>query len=173
MQNELMTKIDGLMAKAWDDLKEAADKKNTAALSPLNGRMAELGKMKKDLQAIITRLNEMSESKTTAGNGPGLRKIRIKVTQGMINQNLMTLTEALKNGIVRTRETFDIETLPNHKKFHTILERVGNKLQARGSIAAFYRAANVQAGGIVELVEVAPGSWQLKPAEIGDLDVAL
>jgi hypothetical protein len=89
----------------------------------------------------------------------------------MINQNLMTLTEPLKNNIVRPRETFQIETLPNHQKFTTILERVGNKLQARGVIADFYRAANVQAGSIVELVEVTPGSWQLKPAEVGDFTV--
>lgn len=47
MQHELMKQIDGLMAKAWDDLKEAADKKDAASLNPLNGRMAELGKMKK------------------------------------------------------------------------------------------------------------------------------
>ena len=166
MQNELMKQIDGLMAKAWDDLKEAADKKDSASLNPLNGRMAELGKMKKDLQVIITRIQEMSALPPIglAKSSSGLRKIRIKVTQGMINQNLLTLTEAKRNGIVRTRENFTIETLPNHKKFTSFLERVGNKLQERGAIAHFYRSADVHAGDVVELTELTPGVWQLAAA---------
>jgi hypothetical protein len=168
--SELMKTIDELMAKAWDELREAAHKKDSSALNPLNGRMAELNKMKRDLQAIIQRLEEMStpnRAGATGGSG-GLRKIRIRVTQGMINQNLLTLTEALRRGIVRTGEMFMIETFPNHRKFKTVLQRVGNKLQERGLIASFYRAANTQADGIVELVEIAPGSWYLKPAEGGD-----
>jgi hypothetical protein len=164
MKNELMRQIDCLMAKAWDDLEKAAKTKDSASLNPLNGRMAELGKMKKDLLGIITRIQEMS---TPSQNGPGktasgLRKIRIKVTQGMINQNLLTLTEALRNGIVRTQESFSIETFPNQRKFTTFLERVGNKLQERSSIGAFYRDAGVQAGDIVEMTEVTSGNWHLK-----------
>jgi hypothetical protein len=163
MQNELMKQIDDLMAKAWDDLKEAADKKDSASLNPLNGRMAELGKMKKDLQAIITRIQEMVAlpSIGTAKTSSGLRKIRIKITQGMINQNLLTLTEAKRNNIVRRGENFTVETLPNQKKFTTFLERVGNKFQERGAIARFYRSANVHAGDIVEMTELTPGVWQL------------
>lgn len=89
----------------------------------------------------------------------------------MVNQNLLTLTEALRNHVVRTGEQFTIETFPNNKTFTTHLERVGNKLQARGRIADFYRAANVQAGDIVELIELASGSWQLKTAVGGDFVV--
>lgn len=162
-----MKQIDKLMAKVWDDLRDAADKKNSAALPPLNGRMAELGKMKSDLQAIIRRLNEMGNySRTEDGQGTtGLRRIRIRVTQGMINQNLLTLTEALNRGIVRTGETFNVETLPTHRKFTTTLKRVGNKFQERGWIGEFYKAANIQAEDIIELVETSPGSWQLKPVD--------
>ena len=83
----------------------------------------------------------------------------------MINQNLLTLTEALRNNVVRTRENFTIETLPNQKKFSTYLERVGNKLQERGAIARFYKSANVQAGDVVELTELTPGVWQLAAAK--------
>jgi hypothetical protein len=173
MQNELMKQIEGLMAKVWDDLKEAADKKDSAALAPLNGRMAELAKMKKDLQGIITRVQEMGDIKKVAFSapGPGLRKIRIKLTQGMINQNLLTLTQARRNGIVQLGETFRIEALPNHRNFVTTLERVGNKLRERGFIAEFYRAAGMQAGDIVEMIEVSPGSWQLKRAQVDDFPV--
>jgi hypothetical protein len=167
MQNEMMKTIDGLIAKTWDDLKEAAHEKNSAALNSLNGRMAELGKMKKDLQTIIARLQEMSAT-SKPGHGrteSGLRKIRIRVTQGMINQNLLTLTEALKSGIVRTKETFTITTLPNQRRFETFLERVGNKLRARGAIGRFYEAADIQDGDIVELIETESGKWQLRAAK--------
>lgn len=170
MKNELEDKIDALIAKAWEELRNAANSKDSSALNSLNGRMAELNKMKKDLQLISVRVYEMDDSGKTVQikNPTRLRKISIRVTQGMLNQNLLTLTDACRQGIVHRGETFQIETLPNNGKINTTLLRAGNRLKQRGKIAAFYQAANVKPGDNVEMTEISPGSWQLKAADRAD-----
>ena len=50
----------------------------------------------------------------------------------MINQNLLTLSNQIKRGLVRPGETFNIQALPSGDTFETQLLVSGNKLQERG-----------------------------------------
>lgn len=93
------------------------------------------------------------------------REIRIEVSQGMINQNLLTLTEAIKRGTVRVGEELIIEALPSERKFKTVVMASGNKLQERGEINKFYSSAGVREGDYVILQEVSLGQWKLRKAE--------
>jgi hypothetical protein len=99
-------------------------------------------------------------------NGGGIRELVIDVTQGMINQNLLTLSPHMRRGIIRSGEKLSIEALPSGDRFETELLASGNKLRERGRIAKFYRDAAVRAGDLVVLREVTPGHWQLKKGDI-------
>lgn len=93
------------------------------------------------------------------------RRLVVEVTQGMINQNLLTLTEARQRGQVRVGEKFEI-TLPSGRQFETDLCPPGNKLRERSMIREFYAAEHIKAGDKVALVENDQrGSWRLIRAD--------
>ncbi len=94
--------------------------------------------------------------------GYGLRVLRIRVTAGMLNQNLLTLTRARKLGQVRVGENFHI-TLPNGDSFSTDVCLPGNKLRERSQIGKFYRDHRIKEGDTVILREVKGGNWELLP----------
>ena len=94
-----------------------------------------------------------------------LRRVLIEVTQGMINQNLLTVTEALKRGQLKAGEELIIEAIPSGEKFKTVVMPSGNKLQERGAIGRFYRKARVVADECVELLEVTPMQWKLQKSD--------
>lgn len=127
--------------------------------------------MKKTLLRIEDKLKGLKDASpnprlVTPANG-NLRELPIEVTQGMINQNLLTLTNHVKRGRIRTGEDLTIETDPSGERFTTELLTNGNKLQERGAIGRFYREAHVQAGDFVVLTEIAPKKWALKKAPLG------
>jgi hypothetical protein len=172
MESSFLKEIDALIARCWDELKEAADKKDAPALPPLNSKMAEITRMKKDHLAALARLQELLTKPTSANGPPDLRLIKIKVTQGMIDQSLLTLTEARARGLVTRFETFHITPQPGGQPFDTQLMRTGNRLQERSAIRVFYQEAGVEAGDIIELAETASGKWELRCAPV-DLDELL
>ncbi len=90
----------------------------------------------------------------------GLRTIVVEVTEGMIRQNLLTLTPARKKGQVRLGEKFSI-TLSDGKSFETDLCNPGNRLRERSIIRWFYETEKVKAGEEVALLEVERGKWKL------------
>jgi hypothetical protein len=90
----------------------------------------------------------------------GLRTFVIEVSQGMINQHLLTLTDAKRLEKVSTGETFEIQ-LPDGTIFKTELCQPGNKLRERGMIRRFYETSKVEQGDKVVLKETAPGIWKL------------
>ena len=90
----------------------------------------------------------------------GLRTLWINVTQGMLNQQLLTLTDARRQRRVEIGEKFKIR-LPTGEEFETELCDPGNKLRERGMIRRFYETSNVEEGEKVILKEIEKGSWQL------------
>ena len=95
---------------------------------------------------------------------PGsLRAIKVKVTAGMLNQHLLTLTAARKRGIVSRDESFIVQ-LPNGEEFPTVLCQPGSRFQERGKIRQFYADNKVSAGDIVVLAETSKGNWKLLTA---------
>jgi hypothetical protein len=154
------------MDQTMSKIAKAAASQNLAELETLTKRASELKHMKEQIASIQHRLIGF------AGNG-GIkiqsnghstltqRELLIEVSQGMINQNLLTLTEPLKRGQIHVGEELIIEALPSGERFKTQVMTNGNKLQERGAIGKFYRAASVRAGDFVVLREVSRGSWQL------------
>jgi len=92
----------------------------------------------------------------------GQRRIEVEITQGMINQNLLVLTDAVNRGIVNVGETLALECMPSGERFSTEVIEQGKKLRERGAIGRFYAAARVRAGDCVKLSEVGPRRWRLE-----------
>lgn len=154
------------MERSMSQIREAAAKQDVSRLKVLTERASELRQMSDQLVAIRHRLISFTEERQTLISSEprqklGFRELRIEVTQGMINQNLLTLTEALKRGLIRVGEELTVECLPGGERFKTVMMSTGNKLQERGAIGRFYREAHVSAGDFVVLKEVSQGSWQL------------
>ncbi|MCC5836006.1 MAG: hypothetical protein JJU20_14865 [Opitutales bacterium] len=79
-----------------------------------------------ELQDALLQLETMPESveeelamddtgDTERDRGSGLRTIRVTLTQGMINQQLLTLTAAKRRGIIQEGEKFTI-VIPGEKQ---------------------------------------------------------
>lgn len=101
----------------------------------------------------------MKDTAAKPRNAPP-RRIRTSITQGEINQNLLTLTDARKRGLIRMGEQFRIR-LPDGQEFETELVQPGNKLRERGRIREFYEQQRIKPGDHVILEEVSPGTWTL------------
>ena len=89
-----------------------------------------------------------------------LRVVRIQITQGMINQSLLSLTKPKKEGLINESETFHI-TLPWGQEFEAAIKQPGNRLSERGLIAQFYKKANIKEGDCVQLDEYEFGRWRI------------
>jgi hypothetical protein len=166
-EHDILNRIDALMDETMTKIAEAASKQDLAALEDLTRRAAELKQMKEQISAIDTRLCSMQgdqpESNLAAKPEAGLRPdIEIEVSQGMINQNLLTLTDALRRGTIRAGEEMTIEAFPSRERFRTHVMSSGNKLQERGAVGRFFREAQVSAGDHVLLEETSPGKWSLR-----------
>lgn len=125
--------------------------------------------LKRDLQALSAieehavdvLCNTLSfESDSVEVSPSGMRTLIIEVSQGMINQHLLTLTDAKRQGKVKAGEKFEI-TLPNGTTFTTDLCDPGNKLRERGYIREFYEGSKISEGDKVILKEVSFGCWRL------------
>lgn len=154
------------MAQTMSKITKAAASQNLTELEVLTKRASELKQMKEQIASIQHRLIGFAgddETKIQSNGHSTLtqRELFIEVSQGMINQNLLTLTESLKRGQIRIGEELIIEALPSGERFKTVVMTNGNKLQERSAIGKFYRKAGIQAGDTVVLREVSRGSWQL------------
>lgn len=93
-----------------------------------------------------------------------LRTIYIEVSEGMLNQNLLTMTTARRDGQVRLGEKFHI-TLPDGHEFETELCEPGARLRERGAIRYFYELTHTKPGDTVVLAETARGQWKLHASD--------
>ena len=131
--------------------------------------LADMEKMKSARASVAAAVEKSAEILThslsseedhTGVNSNGLRKLRVQISEGMINQSLLTLTGARKAGRVKMGETFQI-TLPDGTEFTTELCGPGNKLRERSAIRKFYDQTQACDGEYVVLTETAPGHWAL------------
>lgn len=164
--NNITERIDRLMKNAMEGIAMAANRQDLMALESLTQRATEMRAMRDQIVAIDGRLRSL-ENGSAVGAGQrqpssGARDIRVEVTQGMINQNLLTLSDAIKRGQIKAGEVLNITALPSGDIFVTELLEAGNKLRERGKIGKFYRDAAVHAGDVVMLREVTPGRWELR-----------
>jgi len=101
-----------------------------------------------------------SESKSDTKTDKTLRQFKVEVTQGMINQSLLTLTKAIHRDPGLINEEFEI-TLPNGKIVTSKIVQPGNRLQARAPISEFYKESEIAEGDELELKETKRGKWVL------------
>lgn len=157
----------------YNQIIDAAKSHDLAAVQRHSRKVAELEDLKHQHEAIQQRLANLgskdanvatplaNERMRTSGTA---RELPIEVTEGMIRQNLLTLTPHVKRGRIMIGEELTIEALPSGERFTTVLLQNGNKLRARGEIAQFYRDARVKNGDYVVLAEIAPRHWTLAKA---------
>ena len=113
--------------------------------------------------AVSVLTNSLSfEADSVGVAASGLRIMKIEISQGMINQSLLTLTDAKRRGLVRDGEKFTIQ-LPDGTKFDTELCEPGNKLRERGMIRKFYEDTKMEPGFKVIMTEISRGVWSLLP----------
>lgn len=149
-----------------DRIKEASDDGRMEDVQVYAGQVTKLRKAASHLKVLE---KESEESLSLLGaftdireRDPvtGLRNLEIEVTEGMVNQSLLTLTEAKKRGEVQVGEKFTVH-LPDGTHFTSELTEPGNKLRERSSIRRFYTSAKVADGDKVSLVEFKSGHWRL------------
>jgi len=185
-----LQRIDDLLDHVMDAVKRAAENHDVDALPDLSrfskhlkeskNRFRALERELADLEVEFSRLCgpppplfDISEPKSTQENGPRRSdplsiaerpkcRLVVDVTQGMINQNLLTLSEHVKAGRIRPGIEMTIEATPSGDLFSSTLLSDGNRLQERGAIARFYRDARVRAGDKVVLTEDSPNHWKLE-----------
>src|SRR5258708_50113 len=162
--------LENHIGQLYTEISEAAKKPDLTAIQRLTRKVAELEDLKQQQAAIQERMAKLIHDETTSiplpdsKNNGGLRELPVHVTEGMIRQNLLTLTPHVKRGKIKIGEELIIEALPSGERFQTVVMDKGNKLRARGEIARFYRDAGVQADDYVLLTENAPGHWTLRQA---------
>jgi len=161
---------------AYDQIIGAAKQRNLPEVQRHSRKVAELEDLKQQHETIQQRLANLTSgipaitAATTKAqpqaNGK-IRELAIEVTDGMIRQNLLTLTPHVKRGKIKIGEELTIEAIPSGERFVTVLLQNGNKLRARGEIAQFYRDARVNSGDYVVLTEISPSRWTLAKATPG------
>lgn len=167
--DEFSNEIEAEIANTLQQISAAAGRRDLNAVEQLAKKAAELTAMHDQHKANKNRFRTLKNDSQPSGafsRTPGaIRELEIPVTQGMITQSLLTLTEAVKRGKIRVGERLSIE-LPSGDRFQTELLADGKKLRERGRIADFYRNAGMHAGDVALLVELTPGQWQLKKRSI-------
>jgi hypothetical protein len=134
-------------------------------LAGLVGKLNHALQLEAEERSVKTRLELLRASISGEGGSPTDRPIQrliVHVTQGMINQNLLTLTEPIKTRLIRVGENMHIRCVPSGDEFETTVLASGNKLQERGKIGKFYRDAQVKAGDVVELRNLGNHHWELR-----------
>lgn len=157
--------IDAAIQETMVKIAEAASSRNITALSVLTTRATELEQMKRTVENIESSLKQPNGPQAPNISRDGFRRFPIEVSQGMINQNLLTLTEHVKGGRIQSGEEMSIEARPSGDRFRTDLVNIGNKLRERSAIGKFYRDTAVRAGEFVVLTEVSRGQWTLEKAK--------
>lgn len=125
-------------------------------------------------ERAITMLTDLLELDTdcVSMSSSGLRTISVHVSQEMIDQSVLALTDARTRGMVKDGERFSIE-LPDGSRFETELCQQGNELRERGMIRKFYESERILDGASVILRETQQGIWTLGRGHWADLSEEL
>lgn len=118
--------------------------------------------IQRDYLRVWTVVHGKDETEDDSYREKGLRVIRTEVTQGMINQSIMSLTRGVQKGILNLNEEM-VVTLPDPEKttFTTQITEPGNKLKDRKHIRMFYEENQVSKGDVAVFRERDPGRWEV------------
>lgn len=164
--SSLLDEINNVQAETMRRIGEAAAKQDVKALGQLTARAAKLAEMQRTVIGIETALNEYKSPSASGADNGNLRRLPIRVSEGMIRQNLLTFTEHIKQGRIQVEEEMIIEARPTGARFPSKVLLNGNRLQERGEIGRFYRAAGVHDGDVVVLTETKRNEWTLEKSQV-------
>jgi hypothetical protein len=174
LSTALQEQVEKIMSMVADQIRDQAHPDGN--MSWLQHCAKEVEALQRDLKLVeAVEEHAVDVMQNTLGFGSdqvtasatGLRVTTIEVTQGMLNQHLLTLTEARRRGKVRIGEQLTI-TLPDGTEFTTELCEPGNKLRERGHIRRFYDDQKIGDGDQVTLEEVSAGKWRLRRSADAD-----
>lgn len=194
---DIVQRIESLLEKTLQAVSAAAERCDFATLQQLSrkgqrlkelrDRVADAERELRELEnglsgrPVTSERTRQSEPRDAASGplppdeepiqGGSRNSLVIEVTQGMINQNLLTLTDHVKSGRIRVGSEMKIEARPSGELFCTDLLGDGNRLRERGAIARFYRDARVHAGDKVVLTQESPNRWTLEKVHQGPSSV--
>jgi hypothetical protein len=143
--------LDALLTELYREIGLAAGSHDLAGLQRLSKRIAQVEDLKR--QWIVSERDvtkpdgnrQQAPFPLPTESAGSLRELAVEVTEGMIRQNLLTLTPHVKRGRIKPGEQLVVEAIPSGERFQTELLEQGNRLRARGEIARFYKDANVSA----------------------------
>ena len=135
----------------------------TKALVVVERQVAALAPIEEALSSISERVAGFEPGSTTKTEA-GLRSIVLEVTEGMINQNIISLTAARKMGVVYLGERMKI-VLPDGTEFETEVIEPGNRLRERGMVRAFFQKENISPEDKILLAEQSHGNWRLSKVD--------
>ncbi|MDF9834317.1 hypothetical protein M2103_002562 [Ereboglobus sp. PH5-5] len=89
-------------------------------------------------------------------------KVEIKITEGMIRQNLLTFTKPIKKGKLKAGQKMILETKSEIVESEII--QPGNKLRERGAVGRLYRESHAQPNDLLILTRIGQkeeNRWQV------------
>jgi len=129
-------------------------------------RMDTLNRLEKALRSVEEEYDSIREDLGLTNEvrsdqkEDNLRLLRVSVTENAVKQSLLSLTGPKKQGLVEVGERMTIHT-PVGKPFSTRIGKVGNRLEERGRIRAFYKEYKIEDEDVVILEEIEPKVWKL------------
>src|SRR5260370_18296564 len=129
--NDIPTAVENLMNQTMGRISQTAARPNcdVSEVEVLTKRASELKQIKQQVAAIQHRLLSMNggnEGKVTSEQRAAFhRELVIEVSQGMINHNLLTLTEPLKQGRGKVGEEMIIEAQTGGAQIPTFVMQEG------------------------------------------------
>ncbi len=161
----IRSRVDYLKGFFRDRVAQAMEEDLTDWAEEQLGEVRNLEKVQKHLKAVEDFVY-LAESKLFGDGDPshrepnGLRKVICFVTDGLLKMSALSLTNAVRSGVIDSGERLQI-TLESGEQFETSIDRVTGRLLERGKIAAFYRSESVEAFEDVYLKETSPKRWLL------------
>jgi hypothetical protein len=138
-------------------------------------RLEKMAKALETFSGVFADVCELiggGDEEATQDNKDKLRHFTIMVTEGMLRNHMLTLTNAKQRGLIAEGEQF-ILTPKDGETITTTLVQPGNRLQARKAIWQFYERFSVKAGERIVMEEHQAGEWNLYPLKGWEKDLNL
>ncbi len=156
-----MKEIRYLEEKIWNLMKISIEKKESKRIAQLNTIVQDIERIKKEAQKVEHAIENIESNKFEESE----KSTSWEITQGAIKQNYLSITKAIKNGLIPTDEReFEVETSVG-QVFKTDALSPANRLRERGKIAEFYQKSKIKSGDKVLWREVAPLRYHLSKLE--------
>lgn len=169
-------RIKAVEEKLIGKVKAAADGGSRRMLVIATRQLQEIEAVHESLRHAYRRLDALEEAagiEAPAREGNFQRHLHVLVTEGMIKNQRLTLTQQVRAMDLRVGEKMEITLRPtdNPADDKTVLTEVmeqGKKLKCRGPINWFYKRAGTKPNTYVVLQETTPGQWILLPGSSAD-----